>query len=248
MFSKKERCLYRNNQLGEVICQIRFPEILSIGARMPVDFQEAIRHLFPQFSVNQEPSDKSGADVNYCFATADGVWQLNLTSQFLALSCKKYTGWEAFAKRLDVPLSVFIQLYKPAYFHRIGLRYINFISRDSLELSDTPFRELFQPQYLGLMSDDTMDETKFTCCSCDVDTAIYNGCRVKIHAGPGRVRRNGVDDGEIKFIFDLDLYMMCNIPVNHAAGALETIHAQSFPIFRGAITETLHNAMEPTPV
>ena len=87
-----------------------------------------------------------------------------------------------------------------------------------------------------------------TCCSCDVDTAIYNGCRVKIHAGPGRVRRNGVDDGEIKFIFDLDLYMMGNIPVNHAAGALETIHAQSFPIFRGAITETLHNAMEPTPV
>lgn len=248
MFSDEKRCIYCNNQLGEVICQIRFPEILSIGAKMPVNFQEEIRHVFPQFSVTQEQGDKKESAVNYRFASADSIWQLNLTSRFIALTCKKYTSWETFAKRLDAPLSAFIRMYKPAYFERIGLRYINFISKSSLDLSDTPFRELFQSSYLGLMADDTMNETAFSCCSCDFDTVIRNGCHAKIHAGPGRVRRNGIDDGEVKFIFDLDLYMVGNIPVNHAAAVLETIHGQAFPIFRGAITETLHEALDPMPI
>ena len=47
MFSHESRCIYENNQLGEVICQLRFPEILAIGANLPVDFQEAIRGVFP---------------------------------------------------------------------------------------------------------------------------------------------------------------------------------------------------------
>ena len=43
MFSHELRCIYKNNQIAEVICQLRFPEILSIAAKLPVDFQEAIR-------------------------------------------------------------------------------------------------------------------------------------------------------------------------------------------------------------
>ena len=38
MYSEELRCIYDNNQLCEVICQLRFPEILSIGANQPVDF------------------------------------------------------------------------------------------------------------------------------------------------------------------------------------------------------------------
>ena len=54
MFSTEPRCVYKNNQLAEVICQLRFPEILTIAANLPVDFQEAIRNEFPVYSVRQE--------------------------------------------------------------------------------------------------------------------------------------------------------------------------------------------------
>ena len=47
MFSTENHCHYRSNQIAEVICQLRFPEILSIGANVPVDFQEKIRQDFP---------------------------------------------------------------------------------------------------------------------------------------------------------------------------------------------------------
>ena len=49
MFSHESRCEYRCNQLAEVICQLRFPEILTIGTTVPDRFQEAIRMDFPGF-------------------------------------------------------------------------------------------------------------------------------------------------------------------------------------------------------
>lgn len=258
MYSQQARVKYRKNQLGEVICQLRFPEILAIEANVPVDFQEAIRDEFPIYSVRKEAPlprlsgapgnlqlEKQPQNNNYQFVSADGVWRINLTSRFLSLACNRYTCWEDFAKKLDKPLVSFIQVYRPAFFERVGLRYLNFISRNALELDDTPFRELIQPQYLGLLADEQVNETTGTRFTVDAEFAIRGGCRAKIHAGPGRVKRNGQDDQEVKFIFDQDLYMAGNIAVNLSAGALQTLHAQADSIFRGAITDTLHDAMQP---
>ena len=63
--------------------------------------------------------------TNYNFISEDGRWKLNLTQGFIALSTLSYTRWEDFATRLDRPLAQFIQLYQPAFFERIGLRYVN---------------------------------------------------------------------------------------------------------------------------
>lgn len=261
MFSKEERCIYRNNQIADVICQLRFPEILSISANLPAEFQDAIRDTFPQYSSKMEPTAprlegtpgnlsvvNQGSTINYQFASQDGAWRVNLTSKFISLSCNRYTCWEEFAKRLDKPLAAFIKIYKPAYFERVGLRYINIISKEALSLQQTPFSELFQPQYLGILGDDEIQEAQATRSGVDAEFSIRGGCRAKLHAGPGLVKRNGKAESEVKFIFDLDLYMSGNIPVNYSAGALETLHSQAYSIFRGAITDTLHEALEPTEI
>ena len=258
MFSREERVIYRKNQLGEVICQLRFPEILTIEANIPADFQEAIRDQFPRYSVRKETPlpklsgmpgnlqlEKQPQNNNYQFVSADGVWKVNLTSRFISLACSRYTCWEDFAKKLDKPLAAFIKIYKPAYFERVGLRYLNFFSRKELELENLPFRELMHPCWLGPLAEEDVAETASSRCSVDTELAIRNGCRVKIHAGPGKVKRNGQEDPEVKFIFDQDLYMPGNLPVNLSVGALHTLHAQAYSIFRGAITDTLHDAMEP---
>ena len=258
MFSTDVRCVYRKNQLAEVICQLRFPEILSIETTIPAQFQEAIRNEFPLYTLRKEaPAPKltgipgnfqmenQPACNNYQFASADGVWRVNLTSRFISLACSRYTSWEDFAAKLDKPLVTFIKLYRPAFFERLGLRYLNFISRKDLDLDGTAFRELIQPQYLGLLADEQVSEQMTTRNSMDAELAIRGGCRAKIHAGPGLVKRNGQSDQEVKFVFDLDLYMGGNVAVNLSAGALQTLHSQAFPIFRGAITDTLHDALDP---
>ncbi len=258
MFSQEPRCHYRANPLAEVICQLRFPEILSIETTVPAQFQEAIRQEFPLYTVLKEaPAPKlSGTPGNmtvqaqpqtnnYQFATADGVWRVNLTSKFISLSCTRYDCWEDFASMLDKPLAAFIKIYRPAFFARVGLRYLNFVSRRDLGLEQYPFRELFTAPYIGILAEEDVDENKTTRCSVDAELSIRGGCKCKFHAGPGMVKRNGKADNELKFVFDQDLYMDGNIPVNHSAGALQTIHSQAYGIFRGAITETLHDAMEP---
>lgn len=258
MFSQEERCIYRNHQLGEVICQLRFPEILSIGASAPVAFQEAIRDEYPQYAAKMDtPAPKlTGAPghftlqnqpgtVNYHFISEDGTWRVNLTSKFISLACTQYTGWEEFALRLDKPLAAFIKTYKPAYFERIGLRYLNFISRSELGLENVPFSELISPIYLGPLADDDVSEANSSRCSIDAEIGLRGGCRAKLHAGPGFVKRNGQADQEVRFIFDQDLFLPGKLPINLTTGALQTLHTQAFSIFRGAITDTLHDALAP---
>ena len=70
MFSNEERVSYAKSQIVEVICQLRFPEILSIETTIPDRFQEAIRHIFPQYSARKEIMGATNAasyqDTEFC--------------------------------------------------------------------------------------------------------------------------------------------------------------------------------------
>ena len=92
LFAPYERYQYARAPLVEVICQLRFPTILSIGAKEPAEFQEAIRKDFPQYAARQEQLPpkvvkKGNATAlepqkpitNYNFISEDGRWKLNLT-------------------------------------------------------------------------------------------------------------------------------------------------------------------------
>ena len=118
MFSASERVLYGKRQLIEVICQLRFPTILSISAKEPAEFQEAIRAEFPRYARNLEKLppkvigqpgamklEEQPTVVNYQFLTAAGDWKVNLTNTFLALATPVYTTWEDFARKLDEVLA-----------------------------------------------------------------------------------------------------------------------------------------------
>ena len=258
MFSTETRCRYGKNQLTDVICQLRFPEILSISAEPPAKFQEAIRQEYPRYQLRQDiPAPKitgvpgqfslenQPKTINHQFSSADSTLRVNLTSRFISVSCANYTCWEDFADKLDKPLAAFIQLYRPAYFERIGLRYLNVFSRKALELEDIRFSELIAPCYLGPLAEEDVSEAGTARCTLDLEMAIRGGCRLKLHTGPGRIKKNGVDDPEVKYVFDQDLFMPGQIPVNLSAGAMQTLHSQAYSIFRGAITDMLHNAMEP---
>ena len=244
MYSKEPRCIYRKNPLAEVICQLRFPEILSIETQLPDAFQDAIRNEFPRYLCRKENAGDKQTN-NYNFGTQDGTYRVNLTSKFISLSCSRYTCWEDFAVMLDKPLAAFIRIYKPAFFERVGLRYVNFLSRKDLDLEDAAYSQLIQPCYLGVLGEEDVNETSTARSTVDADTALRGGCRVKLHAGPGRVNKAGRQDPEVKFVLDFDLYMPGNVQVNYSAGALQTLHDQSFGLFRGAITDMLHQAMEP---
>lgn len=258
MFKETERIQYAKPQLLEVICQLRFPAILSISAKEPAEFQDRIRGDFPRYNrkVEKLPPKVIGQlgnmkleeqppVINYEFISGDGRWKVNLTNNFIALATPAYTCWEDFAATLDQVLAEFAEIYQPAFFERIGLRYINAISRNALGIENVPFRELIEPGYLGMMADEDVQEQAFLRATQEAELNVPGGCRLKLHCGSGMIKRNNVEDKEVKFILDNDIYMAGKVEIKHSAAALNTVHGNADRIFRGQITDRLHEAMEP---
>lgn len=248
---------YEQNQLAEVICQLRFPTILSIDSREPADFQEAVRQDFPKYMLQVEKlpavnGDRQRQVNNYSFISSDGSYKLSLTKNFLALSTVRYTCWNDFARWLDEPLGMFISIYKPAYFERVGLRYVNAFSREKLGLTDCRWDELIAPQYLSVLKD-IPSEDDVTKAGVDIEMKLTGDICTKIHAGPGFIKRNirvgnqirSVQDKERRFIFDEDIYSTGNISLQSSAEVLDAIHVQADRLFSEAITDKLHEAMNP---
>lgn len=259
MLSNEERKILLRPQLIEVICQLRFPDILIIEAQEPAAFQEQIRADYPQYQkvMEQAPAQiidgkkRVSAPVhNYQFISEDGRWKLSLTKGFIALSTRGYTRWEDFAKRLDKALAAFIQVCKPAFFTRIGLRYMNAFHKKTLGLEDCGWRELIAPAFLGLLQSPELGEEQFSKCEQSVAAQLPGGTKTNIKCGPGTLRRvnnrTGRTDEEPVYMLDLDLYMDGKVQVNHTAPALNILHENADGVFRAAVTDTLLDAMEPT--
>lgn len=258
LFAPYERLQYARSPLVEVICQLRFPTILSIGANEPAAFQEAVRRDFPRYAARQEQLPpkvvkKGNATAlepqkpitNYHFVSEDGRWKLNLTQNFIALSTLSYQRWEDFAARLDQALAQFIQIYQPAFFERLGLRYVNAISRQRLGLEDQLWDDLIRDHYVGILGQPDVEETEITKCSLDVETPLVGGYRMKVHAGPGLIG-GGKTDKEVKFILDGDFSTSGQLTADSVPAKLEDMHRFALCLFRGAITDELHQAMGPT--
>ena len=146
-FPETARVIYGKNPLREVVCQLRFPRILKIEAEVPVDFQEHIRKQFPIYKENvpeimppviREMIPGQIADAlprqrrTHEFYSKDRKWRVGLTSSFIALTTYSYDRWGNFYSRIQDLLQVFNETYEPAFFTRIGLRYINLIDRSAI--------------------------------------------------------------------------------------------------------------------
>ena len=261
LFSDYQRYQYARSPLIEVICQLRFPAILAINNGEPADFQEAVRQAFPRYAQRKEqlppkvvgagsPNAKvepQGSVINHSFISADGLWKINLTKDFIALSTLRYTNWEDFALRLDQPLAQFIQVYQPAFFQRVGLRYLNAISKKRLGLTDLLWDDLIRSPYLGILGEPDVDETKVGRSTLETELSLEDGARMKIHAGPGLIN-GGKQDPEPKFILDGDFSRAGNLTADKVPDTLEVLHRYAERFFHGAILPELHEAMGPTPM
>ena len=249
---------YVKPPLIETISQVRFPTILAIGNDEPADFQEAIRADFPKYTARKEqqpPKVEDGKLVpqpsitNHTFVSADGVWKVNLTKDFIALSTLRYTSWEAFAQTLDKILVAFIQVYKPAFFLRIGLRYMNAISKDLLGVTDLLWDDLINSPFIGVLDQPDVDENTTAKSMLDVDTAFGEGRRLRLHCGPGILNNGKQKESKPRFILDSDLSLVREqIPCESIADELNTLHDCATRLFNAAATQELKNAMGPTPI
>ena len=261
LFGDYERYTYERSPLVETVCQLRFPTILNISAKDPADFQDAVRQQFPRYVARterpaprlinpgtpQQKLEQPAPIPNHNFISEDGRWKINLTQDFIALSTLGYTSWEEFAQRLDFILASFIQIYQPAPFQRVGLRYVNAFSRQKLGLDGYKWNDLLEPPFLGPLDEEDIVEASTTKCSIDLETLCVGDIHMKLHAGPGRIG-DIKRDPEVKFILDGDFSAAGRITPDQLPQKLEAMHRYAVRLFLGSMTNTLFTALNPTAV
>ena len=68
------------------------------------------------------------------------------------MSTVNYTRWEEFYAKFKLVLANFVDVYHPAFYERIGLRYIDAFSREKLNITDKSWKELIQSPWIGPLS------------------------------------------------------------------------------------------------
>ncbi len=137
------------NQLDKVICQIRFPALLSID-RDIASFQESISKEYPMFIL--QPNVQGVADIpvakNYIFNSPDGSWSVSISVATVSLTTSRYDDWKNFSTKMKQILDKFTECFDVKDTTRIGLRYINAIRPSSLGCNTGSLDDLIQDKYI----------------------------------------------------------------------------------------------------
>jgi len=266
-FPPVARVVYEKNPLEAVICQLRFPPILRIGAEEPARYQERIRDRYPL--LRERPTFDIGAALPeilslppevakllntelvqalplggqtvYDFLTADEVWTITLARDFLAVTTKMYRRWEEFRGRLEFALDALIAEYSPAFFTRAGLRYRDVIRRSTLGLQGLPWSEVLTPHIAAeLSSPDVANAVTQASHQTTINLAGQIG-QVRIQHGLG----GGKDRDEVPYIIDADFFTEQRTETNDALGRLDNFNREAAWLFRWCITDRVHQALGP---
>lgn len=256
LFEDTPREHYNKAPLVQVICQLRFPKLLTIEIGPPANFQEAIRDRFPlvkvtpAFTVNIPPEianifaqQGAGAGTNYEFSTENQAYTVGLNSEALSLTTTQYSDWETFIAMFVHAFEALNSIYRPSFFTRIGLRYQDAISRADLELSEVPWSQLLRKELLGEIALPQFEKKLEGVAKREVqfrnedDTGL-----IMLRHGLAQM----VEKQEVAYIIDLDFFTNdTKTEVGNAINTLTSYNKMAGRVFRWCITEKLRLALEP---
>jgi uncharacterized protein (TIGR04255 family) len=257
-----DRVIYKINPLDRVICQLRFPPILKIDNEVPAGFQEQVRSTFPLYAEKVElvreiefkpqsfekpltiqSPERTTSHRNHQFISEDGNWTLNLTRTYLSITTTKYRMWEEFYERFVDPLKALIEVYSPSFFTRIGLRYIDIFARSELGLKESPWTELLQESFLGMLSSTLAEDIKN--CESVYDIELdYPQSMLRLKTGfVQHLQLN-----EQCYLVDSDFFTGGVTQIEKYHEVLDYLHDQSSRLIQMIITKKLHEALKPTKI
>ena len=267
MFPSSAREIYDINPLFQVVCQIRYPAILSISASSPAQFQDGIRDAYPLYEeqsnsfvpplagVPKEIANLIAAtpfpqlpvppQPAYHFFTESRARQISLTQEFIAVTEHQYSRWEDFKEEVKLAERVLCETYAPAFYRRVGLRYVDVLDRRKLGLLDTPWSELFNPSFIGLLGGgDFANHVQEL--QAESLLRIPGEDQGQVHLRHGLARSSENDDQV--YLIDADFYTDQRSKSDDLFTTLDRFNRLGGNLFRWAISEKLRTALGPTKI
>lgn len=258
-FPSSDREVYDLNPLNEVICQIRYPAILKVSAETPFGFQDAIRDIYPLYEERvastglptplQEgisellaalPFPAPPALREHHFLSEDKVRSIVLTQDFVAVIDRAYTRWESFRRAIKLAEETVRHIYGPAFYQRVGLRYMDLLVRDEFKKTGVPWSRLLNPSFIGMLGDETLhgDIQELT-TEALLDIPDMENGYVRIKHGLATAQQSS----EQVYLIDSDFYTTRRSDNNAALHDLDTFNRWGGYLFRWATTNELRDAL-----
>ena len=257
-FPATPREVYKNNPLEEVICQFRFPTILSIASESPARFQEEIRHEYPWYA-QQRPPDMPDvpadikemvqrfaipqAPLTYSFETENRTRTISLAQDSISLSERQYRQWHDFRREIERAEGILRKIYAPAFYTRIGLRYRDVLDRKRYGLEGTPWSELLNPIFLGVLGSQEVARDVVQQSHAQVLLTIPDVDGGQILLQHGLASREGEDPSV--YLIDADFYLQNRCESDDAFNIADKFNKWAGHLFRWAITDVLREELGP---
>lgn len=263
-FPSSVRVIYNHNPLVEVVCQLKFPTILRVSTGDIANFQDKIREEYPLYESKEPsfefvnvPKELSAIVAMFPFPKPPGVTNIHkflkndktrfisLSQDFLAFSDNDYKKWDLFSAEVKKAEKALREIFQPAFYSRIGLRYRDMITPQELGLSDCKWKDLLQKHIIGELGDARV---------ADNISEIKTRAVIQIPEVPGGYVTliHGLVTDKVKsqqsYLIDADFAIEGTEDTNGAIGLLSTFNRLAGRLFRWAISDTLHEAMGPQTV
>ena len=256
-FPKSDRIIFTNNPLQKVVCQLRFPEILKIASELPSNFQDRIRSQYPYYEEEKSylPERISGIieqlsnigslkktfeEPNHKFTSENKKTHVNLTQDFIALTDNNYKSWENFSQEMNLVAQALEEEYKPNFYTRIGLRYIDIIEREKIGLGDIAWSKLLNPALIGLLGDTTLQTAPVHIISeAEFDIRIEGISKVRLRHG--LIYKNHQE----QYLIDTDCYTEERSEFDAIPSILKSFNRTAGDLFRWTLSPKLRDALGP---
>jgi uncharacterized protein (TIGR04255 family) len=249
-FPHKEEVQLAFPPLTEVVCQVRIPPILQIAKEIPSEFQEAVIDRFPQLDFEQgvqvvlpglvegeEPLTRAKPKI-YRFKNEDENAVISLAADFYSLSHYQYQHWSDFAADLQLAHETMLEIYKPKYATRIGLRYINRLTSDNTDFnSKEELFDLLRPELTAILRNEV---------GANVGTMSST---LSFYDVPAQLNlRFAFDDlNQISFVLDFDYFERGKLPLEELIDRCNNYHEVIYDSFRWCLVdETLESFRLPS--
>ena len=264
-FPEVERVVYSNSPLVEVICQLRFPSILRISAEDPYDFQDRVRDVYPKFGTTSHPDAlpegapeflkpllegafkdalPGGGIRQFHFSDPADEWNVFLSRDALGLTTSAYTQWEDFRSRFITLVDTLVEVYNPAYFTRIGLRYKDLLSPERAGKPHLRWTELLMPPVLGEIGTEALQGIAVVGAKREIKLELESDLFATL--SHGFVDDEGQESPS--YLIDADYFKEGQIDTGKWLDEIERSHSYAGRVFRWYITDTLHDALGPVPL
>ena len=231
-----ERVQYKHNFLKQVVCELRFPLLPSLGGENPpLPFLTAVRKLYPHTDRANEitmsvGSSCSPSSMAHLFRSVKMDWTVSLKSQAISVETTRYTAYEGLRERVLQIVEAAREVIDSDFFTRVGLRYINVIPTAGSTMQDW-----VNPQLVGALvgvpfKGVSEHSGKLLLAVEDGGLLLQHGLKPK-GAGSAPISETlPMPD----YVIDIDTFR-AEVALADVGAALDAAHQQSYAMFDWAL-------------